>query len=69
MLDSYDTQQFGTGALMSWGGPDRSYVHMVAKDIISFLEDHHSKLLHQIYYTGNGRVESFYRIKPYPEYR
>lgn len=31
---------YGPNAMISWGGPDRSKCHLVARSVIEFLEGH-----------------------------
>lgn len=45
--------------LISYGGDDKSHGHIIAKDIVSYLEDHYQKLLANYYFNGRGKIEAF----------
>jgi hypothetical protein len=49
----------GPNALISWGGPDRTKVHLVGTSILGFLEQHLERLRHRYYFDKKGRIESF----------
>ena len=51
VVDSENSFNQGIGAIVSMGGEDKSKAHLLARDLISFLEDHYSKLLSNFFFT------------------
>eukprot|EP00347_Sterkiella_histriomuscorum_P022117 403331622 len=69
LIDGYDTHGHGVGALIQWGGTDRSQVNCISKSLLLYLEDHYNKLSQNFFFCGNGRVESFANGTSNPNYR
>ena len=69
ILDYSGITENGIGCLVSWGGPDRSMTQVIAKDLMTFLEDHYNKLSADFFFSGNGKLESFCRGKPNPSFK
>ncbi|CDW81296.1 UNKNOWN [Stylonychia lemnae] len=60
ILDYQNLFNQGVGALISWGGPDRSQVQVLGLDLMNFLEDHYDKLERNQFFSANSRIESFF---------
>ena len=60
-VDHLNLMGHGYGALMEWGGEDKTRCRYISSDILTFLKDHQAKLENRYYFTGRNQIESFPR--------
>ena len=58
-VDVENTFGQGVGAILSQGGSDRSMFQVVAPDIVTFLEQHLSRVQSNYYFTQRGMIEGY----------
>ena len=58
-IDMDDIFGQGFGALLSMGGQDKSQIHVISPDILTFLERHSRRLQENYYFVKEGIIESY----------
>ena len=61
LIDTNNDYGLGYGTLISISEHDRTKAHVIARNILEFLESHLNRLRLDYFFTGRGKIEGFPR--------